>query len=112
MLNARQLADVALLAVGALSPLEVFMNSRDYASVRDSERLANGIPWTIPVTLAVGPEIANRLKASEAVALTDSEERIVAVLELEEIFPYDREKEAEAELQTSSDAHPGVVHLR
>ena len=111
-LNARQLADVELIAVGAFSPLEGFMSSRDYASVRDSERLANGIPWTIPVTLAVTPATANSLKSAEAVALADSEDRVVAILELEEIFAYDPDKEAEAVLKTTSEVHPGVVYLR
>lgn len=111
-LNARQLADVELIAVGAFSPLEGFMGSRDYASVLQAERLANGTVWTIPVTLAVSQETANSVKSSGAAALTDSDDRVVAVLELEEIFRYDREKEAEAVLKTTSDAHPGVTYLR
>lgn len=111
-LNSRQLADVELIAVGAFSPLEGFLGSRDYASVLEQERLSNGIVWTVPVTLAVSEETARSLKGAEAVALTDSQGRIVATMELEEIFPYDREEEAQAVLKTTSDKHPGVTYLR
>ena len=55
-LNARQLSDVEMIAVGAFSPLEGFMGSRDYESVLGEERLARGDVWTIPVTLAVTEE--------------------------------------------------------
>jgi len=48
-LNARQIADVEMIAVGAFSPLQGFMGSRDYESVLREERLANGVVWTIPV---------------------------------------------------------------
>ena len=111
-LNSRQLADVELIAVGAFSPLEGFLGAKDYVSVLISERLANGTAWTIPVTLSVGEETARGLKGAEAVALTDDQDRVVAILELDEIFPYDREQEAEAVLRTTSDSHPGVAYLR
>ncbi|HUI74745.1 MAG TPA: sulfate adenylyltransferase [Candidatus Acidoferrum sp.] len=111
-LNARQLADVEMIAVGAFSPLEGFMNSRDYASVLREERLSNGVVWTIPVTLAVSEETARGLRGSEAVALTSPEDHLIAALELEEVFTFDREKEALSVLLSTSDAHPGVAYLK
>ena len=51
-LNAREEADLELIANGALSPLEGFMGEADYVLVRDQRRLANGSVWTIPVTLS------------------------------------------------------------
>jgi sulfate adenylyltransferase len=110
--NSRQLADVEMIAVGAFSPLEGFMGSRDYASVLSEERLASGVVWTIPVTLTVSEDTARALRGSEAVALTDEADQTIAVLEVEEIFAYDREREAQAILRTTSDAHPGVGYLR
>jgi len=111
-LNPRQLSDVEMIAVGAFSPLEGFMGSRDYEAVLEHERLANGTVWTIPVTLAVSEEIKRSVGNAEAVALTDADDRIVAVLELEEIFRCDREREAQQVLKTTSDAHPGVRYLQ
>ena len=38
---------------GALSPLEGFMNRHDYERVVEEMRLARGLPWALPVCLAV-----------------------------------------------------------
>ncbi len=110
-LNARQIADVEMIAVGAFSPLEGFMGSRDYESVLGEERLANGLVWTIPVTLGVTEETKQAISRAEAVALTDAEARVVAVLDVEEIFRYDREREAQSVLRTTEKSHPGVRYL-
>jgi sulfate adenylyltransferase len=110
-LNTRQIADVEMIAVGAFSPLEGFMASRDYESVLREERLANGAVWTIPVTLGVTEETQRAVGGAEAVALTDGDDRVIAVLELEEIFRYDREREAQSVLRTTEKAHPGVRYL-
>jgi ATP sulfurylase len=61
-LNARMMSDVELLAVGAYSPLEGFMGRDDYRSVLREMRLANGLPWTLPITLAVRKAAADQLR--------------------------------------------------
>jgi len=111
-LNSRQLSDVELIAIGAFSPLTGFMGRKDYESVVDSQRLENGLPWTIPVTLAVSEENAKRVETSSEIALTDDHAQVVAILHLEEVYSYDREHEAQLVLQTTSDAHPGVGYLK
>ena len=111
-LNARQLSDLEMIAIGAFSPLEGFQGSRDYQSVLAEGRLANGLPWTIPVTLAVTDEQANQLRGVEDVALAEASGRVVAVLHLQEIFKYDREQEAQSVLLTTSLEHPGVRYLQ
>jgi sulfate adenylyltransferase len=110
-LNSRQLSDVELIAIGAFSPLTGFMGKIDYDNVVDNQRLENGLPWTIPVTLAVSKEDSERLRPSSDIALIDDSERIVAILHLEEIYKYDRNHEAELVLKTTSDTHPGVQYL-
>jgi sulfate adenylyltransferase len=110
-LNSRQLSDVELIAIGAFSPLTGFMGQRDYESIVDNQRLANGLPWTIPVTLAISAEEAKRLAGATQVALKDGNSQVVAILNLEEIFPFDKEHEAQMVLQTTSDTHPGVQYL-
>src|SRR5579871_4923057 len=55
-LDAREIADLELIAVGAASPLTGFLGSKDYASVLEHMRLANGIVWPVPLTLAVDPK--------------------------------------------------------
>jgi len=112
VLNSRQLSDTELIAVGAFSPLEGFMGKADYESVLVNQRLANGLPWTIPITLAVTEEQRRAVGSAADVALTGSQGRVVAILHLTEVFQYDREREAELVLLTTSDAHPGVTYLR
>lgn len=107
-INARAEADLELLANGALSPLEGFMGERDYLSVRDERRLANGLVWSIPVTLSATAEERAKLKLGDDVALRTRDGRLVAVLHLTEIFQYDKQREAEAVYRTTEDKHPGV----
>lgn len=111
-LNSRQLSDVELIATGAFSPLVGFMVLKDYLSVVEHQRLANGLPWTIPVTLAVTEEEAKRAGKFSELALTNDEGLVLAVLHLEEVFRYDREHEAQQVLSTTSEKHPGVHYLQ
>ena len=111
-LNARQLSDVEQISVGAFSPLEGFMNQRDYQNVLRNQRLSSGLPWTIPVTLAITGEQARALRSVTRVALTGDDAQVYALLDVEEIFPYDREAEARQVLLTTEDKHPGVQYLK
>lgn len=111
-LNARQLSDVELIGIGAFSPLTGFLGERDYRSVLDHQRLHNRLPWTMPVTLAVTLEQAKSVARTDAVALTDAAGHVVAVMELEEVYEFDREEEAKKTLLTTSDEHPGVQYLK
>ncbi len=53
MLTSRELSDLDMLASGALSPLEGFMGKADYERVVEEMHLASGLPWALPVCLAV-----------------------------------------------------------
>lgn len=110
-LNSRQLSDIELVAIGAFSPLTGFMGQKDYKNVVHHQRLANGLPWTIPVTLAVTKQEADRIRTSPEIALVDDREQIVAILHIDEIYRYDREQESQLVLKTTSETHPGVQYL-
>jgi sulfate adenylyltransferase len=105
-LTSRELSDLDMLASGALSPLEGFMNREDYERVVEEMRLASGLVWALPVCLAV-----DAAPQGDRVALADESGRALAVLEVEEVYEYDKEREAEQCFLTSSDAHPGVARL-
>jgi sulfate adenylyltransferase len=105
-LTSRELSDLDMIASGALSPLEGFMRREDYDAVLETMRLASGLPWALPVCLAV-----DEPPRGDRVALGDASGRAVAVLEVEETFEYDREREAQQSFRTTDDAHPGVARL-
>jgi sulfate adenylyltransferase len=107
----RRLSDLEMIGNGAFSPLEGFMGRADYENCIVNKRLSNGLPWTIPVTLAVTPDEAEGLKIGEEVALIDKFGNILAVLELDEIYRYDKEREARLVYATTEQAHPGVRNL-
>jgi len=105
-LTSRELSDLDMLASGALSPLEGFMGRNDYERVVEEMRLERGLPWALPVCLAV-----DRPPQGDSVALTDTDGRALAVLEVDETYEYDREREAERCFRTADEAHPGVARL-
>jgi ATP sulfurylase len=104
-------SDLDLIGNGAFSPLTGYMGRRDYESVVADMRLANGLPWSIPITLAVSRERAAALAPGSEVALTDGDGRILGILDLAETFEYDKEAEAEQVFRTTEDAHPAVARI-
>jgi sulfate adenylyltransferase len=103
-------SDLELLATGALSPLAGFMTQADYESVVSSMRLSSGLLWTIPVVLPVGEDVAAKVKEGQEVALIE-DDQILAVMEIQEKFRYDKNLEAREVYKTEDEAHPGVARL-
>src|SRR5262249_37356851 len=110
-LDERAQSDVEMIAVGAFSPLRGFLGAADYRSVVENIRLANGLPWSIPVTLQVPRAQADALKEGIEVALVDERDTILAVLGLAERYVPDREEEARKVYGTPQAAHPAVAAL-
>jgi len=110
-LNARQQSDLEMIAVGAFSPLEGFMGEADYWNVLHHMRLANWLPWSLPITLAADRDVADGLTTGDQVALTREDDVRVGVLELSEKYGYDKRQEARLVYGTEDDAHPGVAAL-
>ena len=52
-LSSRELSDLDMLASGALSPLEGFLAQEDYERVLEEMHLSSGLPWALPVCLAI-----------------------------------------------------------
>jgi sulfate adenylyltransferase len=105
-LSSRELSDLDMLASGALSPLQGYMGQEDYESVLESMQLASGLPWALPVCLA-----AVLAPKGDRVALADQKGRIYGVLDVEEVYEYDKEREAQRSFRTTDVAHPGVASM-
>ncbi|MDO8729954.1 MAG: sulfate adenylyltransferase [Candidatus Omnitrophota bacterium] len=106
-----ELSDIELLAVGALSPLEGFLNEADYDAVLDRMRLVNGTLWPLPVTLSLAQWEADLWREGQEMALRDPSGELVAVLHQPELYPYNRGVEAKLLFGTADSAHPGMKRL-
>jgi sulfate adenylyltransferase len=106
----RVLSDLELLAVGAVSPNRGFMTSEDYKSVVDDMRLASGLAWSLPITLSATADEVRALGTSSRAAITHAG-KPVAVIDVDEVFPYDPQHEATLTYRTTDDGHPGVSYL-
>jgi len=105
----RAFSDLVLIAIGGFSPLTGFQEEKDYKCVVDDMRLANGLPWAIPITLPVSEEVANSLTEGDTVRLDDPSGRFVGVLELTQKYAADKQREALHVYRTNDEKHPGVA---
>ncbi|MDI6809293.1 MAG: sulfate adenylyltransferase [Candidatus Eisenbacteria bacterium] len=110
-LNRRELSDLALIAIGAMSPLEGFMVRDEYESVLNAMRLPLGLPWTIPITLSTKDSAVSRTKPPFEAALCDENKNVLGIMQVDDIYKVDKEREAKKVLLTADDAHPGVQYL-
>jgi sulfate adenylyltransferase len=104
VLPERARLDLYLIATGAMSPLDGFMNQRDYESVVRTMRLANGVLFPIPVMLPVADGV--QVAAGDCVALRDANAKLLAVMDVDEVYEWDAREFAANVLGTDSDAHP------
>ena len=112
VVNARELSDLEMLTVGALSPLRGFVGEADYVSVLETMHLTNGLAWSIPVTLSLTDDDVKRIGAGGSVALLPWEAGDpIAVVEVAEVFKRDRQKESIGVFGTEDLEHPGVRAL-
>jgi len=102
-LDERAQSDLEMIAIGGFSPLTGFMGREDYQAVLETMHLANGLAWSLPVTLPVSSEVAAGLKEGQMIALASSEGKILGLLELTEKFTYDKTREARQVYRTTDE---------
>ena len=110
-LTDRQLCDLELILNGAFSPLDGFMCKDDYDSVLDNNRLKNNIIWPMPIILDVDSDLANCVKINDKLALRDKEGYLIAILDVNDKWNYDKELEAKKVYGTTDITHSGVRYL-
>ncbi len=108
-ISARALCDLELLATGGFSPLERFMGRADYECVMNEMRLVNGVLFPLPITLTVDEQSLK--SAGDRIVLRDSRNNIIAIMELEETYPWDASTEATLVLGTTDNRHPLVSEM-
>ncbi|OMH85783.1 Sulfate adenylyltransferase [Zancudomyces culisetae] len=119
-LTERQLCDLELLSNGGFSPLEGFMTKEDYSSVVNSDRLANGLVWTIPVCLDTNLDHLkkifntnenNEILGKKLVLVDPRNGSNLAIIKIKDLYSVDKEEEAIKVFGTKSTHHPAVDYL-
>ena len=106
-MSPRVVCDLELLASGGFSPLDRFMGESDFRRVLAEMRLADGTLFPIPVTLPVAADAG--LRVGTDIALRDSMNDLLAIMTIDELYPWDPTDLAERVLATHDSKHP-LVH--
>jgi len=96
---------------GALSPLTGPMNAAAWNRVLDEEVIEHDgrlYAWTIPLALPVDAATAAKLGAGQEVALADSAGRVVATLEIDDVYAWDKPRYLARVYLTERTDHPGA----
>lgn len=111
ILSERSLNDLELLAVGGFSPLDRFMGSADYQRVLDEMRLADGTLFPMPITLPVDEDTRATLSEGMDVALVNRRRDVLAIMTIDDIYPWDLNEVAQKVFGTQDTRHPIVAEM-
>ena len=81
---------------------------RQSGTVCRRARLADGTVWPIPITLAVDDTVKQTLNVGGKAALKHHDGTLLAVIDVEEVYPHDKALEIPNVFRTDDAAHPGV----
>ena len=109
-INTNLAEDVLNIANGVFSPLEGFLCKNDLENVIKDKRLADDTPWVIPILLDLDKNDLKDIKEGDSVLLVNKEAGVKALLEIEEIFTYDKKTIAQEIYRTTEISHPGVAN--
>jgi sulfate adenylyltransferase len=108
-INTNLAEDIINIATGVFSPLTGFLTYNDLDAVVYHKRLSNDIPWTIPILF--DKPTNTEIKESDTVMLTNNETGLQAILDVKDLYTYDKKLIAEKIYRTTSKEHPGVNML-
>lgn len=102
----RQLAhEIVSIAYGFLSPLKGFMSYDEVDSIINYMRLPNGVLWPIPIVFDLDQN--ENISEGDIIGVTYYGKPL-AIMEVKEIFTYDKLKIVEKVYKTTDINHPGV----
>ncbi len=107
-INREAASELFNIGTGAFYPLKGFMNSKDYRGVLDEMHLADGAPWTIPITLDIPEERAGDFTKAEEVILKNASGKPLAMLGINDVYRVDISRDIEKVFATGDKRHPGI----
>ncbi|KAL8751292.1 MAG: hypothetical protein Q9199_006516 [Rusavskia elegans] len=113
VLTERQLCDLELIISGGFSPLEGFMNEKDYNGVVENLRLTDGNLFSMPICLDSSQTAIDDLglKPGARATLRDfRDDRNLAIITIDDVYKPNKPKEAK-EVFGGDEEHPAVKYL-
>jgi sulfate adenylyltransferase len=108
-LDNRHFQDALNIANGRYSPLTGYMNQEDFLRVVDGMRLDDGTIWSLPILLDVGSSKAAALQPGERVPLEGPDGHVAGLIDIEEVYKYNKKQAARKLFSTGDEDHPGVA---
>ena len=110
-LDSFHLAELDSIACGLYSPLVGFMNEDSYNSTLESMRLPDGTVWPIPIVLPVEEPTALGIHLGDNLVLEGDDGIAYGIIEVNDVFTRNQEREARAVYGTTDQNHPGVARM-
>lgn len=108
-INTNLAEDVINIATGVFSPLTGFLTENDLDGVVNEKRLDSDVPWTIPILFDC--DTSDPIKEDDTILLTNDETGLKALLNVKDIYTYNKKTIAQEVYGTIDSAHPGVNML-
>ncbi|MFZ1024051.1 MAG: sulfate adenylyltransferase [Thermoplasmata archaeon] len=110
-----EIYDAEKIGLGAYSPLDGFQDRATVEAILTTNRLPDGLPWTIPIVLAPSGKqnlaTIEQAQPGDDLGLLDARGSLFALLHLSEKFPYEKKRVAESVYATTDPQHPNVGDL-
>jgi len=106
--NPQTLKVIKNIAFGVFSPLEGFMTENNYRHVLEHMYLESNEAWPFPIVLDVTEDQTKSFGIDDRILLTDSLSNPIALMDIGDIYNYDKNEYAERVYGTLDRDHPGV----
>ena len=110
-INTNLSEDLLNISHGIFSPLEGFLCNNDLKNVLTEKRLENDTPWTIPILLDLNKEDINEVQEGDSILLLNKDNGVKAILDIAEIYSYNKKTLAQSIYGTQDTNHPGVANV-
>ena len=108
-ITSREISDLFMLAMGAYTPIDGFMDEEDWSLCCEGMTTKNGLFWPIPITISCGEDVADNISIGDEIALIDtSYSEILAIQTVTEKYTIDKHFECQEVFRTTDENHPGV----
>jgi sulfate adenylyltransferase len=109
VMTTRETGDLIMMGIGGFTPLEGFMDKKDWEGVCKDMKMSDGIFWPIPVTLSHDSKVD---PGTEICLISGETDEIMGTMKVKESYQIDKDFECKHVFGTTDDNHPGVKKVK